>query len=56
METTPTDEELHAFVAAILSNLDKALREPEVIEDAIARHRQMWIALYHASSGFGAPG
>lgn len=47
----PNDEELREFVAAMLSNLDKLLREPEVIEDAIARHREMWVALYHAGSG-----
>ena len=56
MEREPTDEELHAFVSAMLSNLDKAIREPDVIEDAIARHREMWVELFRASSGFDAPG
>lgn len=51
MEKEPTDEELRAFVSAMLSNLDKLLREPEVIEDAIAGQREMWVALYRASSG-----
>lgn len=54
MEREPTDDELRAFVAAMLSNLDKLLREPEVIEDAIATHREMWVALYYLSSGLDA--
>ena len=56
METEPTDEELRAFVSAMLANLDKSIREPAAIEDAIARHRAMWVALYRASSGFDTPG
>ena len=55
MEREPDDEELRAFVSAMLSNLDKRLREPEVIEEAIAAHREMWVAIYHASSGLDAP-
>ena len=55
MEREPTDEELHAFVSAMLSNLDKALREPEVIQDAIRAHREMWVALYRANLEFDAP-
>ncbi len=56
MEREPTDEDLRAFVSAMLSNLNKELREPEVIDDAIARHRDMWVSLYHASARFNAPG
>jgi hypothetical protein len=56
VESEPTDEELRAFVAALLSNLDKLLREPEVIEEAIAAHREMWVGLYRTSSEFDAPG
>lgn len=55
MDTEPSDDELRAFVAAMLSNLDKQLREPDVIDDAVREHREMWVALYRASSGFGAP-
>jgi len=52
MERGPTDDELHAFVEAMLSNLDKQLREPEVIDEAIRNHREMWTKLYQAGLGF----
>ena len=58
MDTDPSDEELRAFVAAMLSNLDKQLREPEVIDEAIREHRELWVRIYLASLGFevhGAP-
>ena len=32
----------------MLSNLDKALREPEVLDEAIRDHRDMWVMLYRA--------
>lgn len=54
MTNDPSDEELGAFVASMLSNLDKHLREPEVIDDAVRTHREMWVTLYRASSGFEA--
>ena len=55
MELEPTDEELRAFIQAMLSNLDQQLREPEVIDDAIRVNRQIWVALYRASSGVDPP-
>ena len=48
----PTDNELRGFVASMLSNLDKQLREPAVIDEAIRAHRDMWTKLYRASLGF----
>ena len=48
MDTEPSDQELHAFVASMLSNLDKLLREPDVIDDAIREHREMWVKIYRA--------
>ena len=56
MEREPTDDELRAFVGAILSNLDRHLREPEVIDEAIRERREIWVMLYRASAGFDAPG
>lgn len=50
--SAPTDVELRAFVESMLSNLDKQLREPEVIEEAVRDHRDMWTRLYQASLGF----
>ena len=50
--TTPSDEDLRAFVDSMLSNLDKQLREPDVIDEAIREHREMWVTLYRASLGF----
>jgi hypothetical protein len=52
MNGAPTDDELRGFVESMLSNLDKQLREREVIDEAIRNHREMWIRLYEASSGF----
>lgn len=55
MAVEPSDEELRAFVASMLSNLDKLLREPEVIEEAIREERELWVLLYRASLGFDTP-
>ena len=54
MDTEPTHEELRAFIDAMLSNLDKAIREPEVLDEAIRHHRDMWVMLYRASLGADA--
>ena len=55
MDNEPSDEELHAFVGSMLSNLDMVLREPAVIDETIREHREMWITLYRASIGFDVP-
>lgn len=52
MVTEPSDEQLRAFVASMLANLDKQLREPEVIEEAVRAHRDMWTKLYVVASDF----
>ena len=52
MDADPSNEELRMFVAAMLSNLDKQLREPDVIDDAIREHRKLWVLIYRASLGF----
>lgn len=49
MDTEPTNEELRAFIGALLSNVDSVIREPEVIDEAIRLHRDMWVMLYRAS-------
>ena len=55
MDSEPSDEELRAFVDSMLSNLDKRLREPEVIDEAVRDHREMWVTLYRASFGLDIP-
>ena len=50
----PSDEELFTFVDAMLSNLDRELREPAVVAQTISDNRALWVALYRASMGFGA--
>ena len=55
MTNEPTDEELRAFVGSMLSNLDRLLREPDVIDEAIREHREVWVMLYRASAGFDIP-
>ena len=52
MDSEPSDEELHAFVGSMLSNLDWIAREPHVIDEAIREKREMWVLLYRASLGF----
>lgn len=52
MDTDPNDAQLRAFVDSLLSNLDRHLREPDVIDEAIREHREMWVMLYRASLGF----
>jgi hypothetical protein len=52
VDAEPTEDELRAFVASMLSNLDKILREPEVIDEAVREHRDLWSKLYRAASGF----
>ena len=37
----------------MLSNLDRHLREPEVLAQAIRDNRDLWVMLYRASLGFG---
>jgi hypothetical protein len=48
----PSDDELLAFVDAMLSNLDRGLREPSVVAQAISDNRALWVMLYQASLGF----
>ena len=55
MGEEPSDEELRAFVDSMLSNLDRQLREPDVIDEAIREHREMWVTLYRAGLGFDVP-
>lgn len=55
MDTEPSDDELRAFVGSMLSNLDRLLREPDVIDEAIREQRDMWVMLYRASLGFDIP-
>jgi hypothetical protein len=55
MGEEPSDEELRAFVDSMLSNLDRQLREPDVIDEAIREHRDMWVMLYRAGLGFDVP-
>jgi hypothetical protein len=51
VDTEPGEEELRAFVDSMLSNLDRVLHEPAVIDETIREHREMWVLLYRASSG-----
>jgi hypothetical protein len=48
----PSDDELLAFVDSMLSNLDRRLREPDVLAQAISDNREMWVMLYRVSRQF----
>ena len=52
MDRDPSDQELRAFVESMLSNVDRQLREPAVIDEAIREAREVWVLLYRASLGF----
>jgi hypothetical protein len=47
----PSDEELLAFAGALLSNLDRELWGPAVLEEAVSDRRALWLLLYKASLG-----
>jgi hypothetical protein len=49
----PSDDELLEFVDLMLSNLDRELREPDVLAKAVSDKREMWVMLYRASREFG---
>ena len=55
MDTEPSEEELRAFAHSMLSNLDGLLREPDVVDEALREHREMWVMLYRASLGLDLP-
>ena len=48
----PSDEELLEFVDLMLSNLDRELRDPDVLAQAVREKREMWVMLYRLSHGF----
>jgi hypothetical protein len=48
----PTDDELREFVNQMLSNLDRELREPDVLTKAVSDRREMWVMLYRLSRQF----
>jgi hypothetical protein len=54
VEPEPSDEDLRAFIGSMLSNLDRVLRDGDVIDEAIRAHREMWVMLYRASLRFDA--
>ena len=55
MDSEPSDEELREFVASTLSDFDRLFQEPEVIDESIREHREMWLMLYRASLGLDVP-
>ena len=55
MDIEPSDEDLRAFVSSLLSNLDRLVEGPAVIDEAIRERREMWVLLYRASLGFEVP-
>lgn len=55
MDKEPSDEELRAFVGSMLSNLDRLFREPDVIDEAIREHREMWVMLLPRKLGLQCP-
>ena len=55
MERDPSQEELRAFVELMLSNVDKQLREPAVIDEALRENREIWVTLYRANLGSEMP-
>ena len=52
MPLEPTDDELIEFVDLLLSNLDRELRGPDVLAEAVRERREMWVMLYRVSREF----
>jgi hypothetical protein len=52
VDIEPSEEELSAFIESMLANFNRELREPDVIEETIREHREMWVKIYRASLGF----
>jgi hypothetical protein len=48
----PSDDELLEFVDLMLSNLDRELRAPDVLAEAVSDRRELWVMLYRLSRGF----
>jgi hypothetical protein len=40
------------FVDLMLSNLDRELRAPDVLAEAVRERREMWVTLYRLSHEF----
>lgn len=49
MALEPTDEELLEFIDLMLSNLDRELRAPDVLAEALRDRRELWVMLYQVS-------
>ena len=49
MALEPTDEQLLEFIDAMLSNLDREMRDPEVLAESLRERREMWVDLYRVS-------
>ena len=49
MPAEPGEQDLLAFVDAMLSNLDGERREPAVVAQAVSEKRAQWVMLYNAS-------
>lgn len=47
MASDPTDTVLAEFIASVLERVSPHFAEPEVVEEAIALHRDVWLQLYH---------
>ena len=55
MPAEPSEQDLLAFVDAMLSNLDRGPREPAVVAQAVGENRAQWVMLYNASLAFEDP-
>ena len=53
MPPEPTDEQLLAFAESLLQNVESALRDRAVLEEAIEKHRATWLKLYEAGKDLG---
>jgi hypothetical protein len=55
MPAEPSEQDLLAFVEAMLTNLDRERREPAVVAQAVSENRAQWVMLYNASLAFADP-
>jgi hypothetical protein len=51
MRHDPSDDELVAFAAKLLSGIGENLEDPELLRETVLEARELWLRLYRVSAG-----
>lgn len=49
----PTEDELVAFAASLLSGFARTLEDRELLRETVREARELWIQLYQVAAEFG---